>query len=324
MKKTTMKDIANHLGVTVGTVSHVLNDLPDISEETKKRVIAAAKELGYIPNQSAISLRSGRTQSVAFIIPDISNPHIAYQAKLLEDKMRENNYSVMFLNTNEDSDAEYAAIVSACSRGCDGIFLCPAPNSESNIAFLEKLNIPYLLVGRYFKKIDTDYVCADDYKGGQLAAEYLLRKGCSNPIYIGAYKHIESSYNRFNGMKDVLSKNSINLSDDRYIGIYPPNAPLEHSLECLINNDVQFDSLVAFNDLLAFETISFLKKHNICNIPFVGFDALNSHLNMPFSYVSIGMVNGGWAEKASNALISKINGSKKRCKELIDVELIEF
>ena len=102
MKKVTLKDIANEVGVTVGAVSHVLNGIDDISEETKERVLEAVDRLGYISNGSAVSLRSGKTNTIAIIIPDISNPHLAYQIKLIEDKMRRFNYSVIILNTNEN------------------------------------------------------------------------------------------------------------------------------------------------------------------------------------------------------------------------------
>jgi len=74
MKKVTLKDIASELGVTVGTVSHALNGLDDISPKMKQQVLETAKRLGYISNSSAVSLRSGKTKTVAIIIPDVSNP----------------------------------------------------------------------------------------------------------------------------------------------------------------------------------------------------------------------------------------------------------
>ena len=135
MKKVTLKDIANELGVTVGTVSHVLNGIDDISEETKLRVLDAARRMGYISNGLAASLRSGKTKTVALIIPDISNPHLAYQTKLIEDKMREQGYSVIILNTNEDERTEEEAIRTACSRQVDGILLCPASGAPKTWNF---------------------------------------------------------------------------------------------------------------------------------------------------------------------------------------------
>lgn len=319
MKKVTLKDIASELGVTIGTVSHVLNGIDDISEETKEKVLKTARKLGYISNGSAVSLRSGKTNTIAIIIPDISNPHIAYQIKLIEDKLRSLRYSVIILNTNEDEDTEHEAIVTACSKRVDGILLCPCQKSESNIDFLSKVNVPYLLIGRYFSKLNCDYVCADDIKGGYLAGEYLIKNGYKNPLYLGGYKYIEASTNRFMGVKKAFKEKGLVLPEDRYIEVSTKSFDVRNSLEDIFNSCTDCDSIIAFSDLIAFETIP-KAKHK----PVIGFDAVGRHMYMPFHNVSIGMTGCGWAEKAATALIDKINGEKSGCRELIDVEIIEF
>ena len=215
MKKITLKDIAKELNVTVGTVSHALNGIDDISEETKKRVLKTAKKMGYISNSSAVALRSGKTNTIAMIVPDISNPHIAYQTKLIESKMKEHNYSVFILNTNEDEDIEYKAITTALSKQVDGILICPCQKSTTNIEFLQRVEIPFALVGRFYSELNTDYVCADDFKGGYLAGKFLVEKGRKNPVYFGAYKYIESSVNRFNGIKKAYNRAVVSYVGNR-------------------------------------------------------------------------------------------------------------
>ena len=321
MKKVTLKDIANELGVTVGTVSHVLNGIDDISAETKERVLDAARRLGYISNGPAASLRSGRTNTIAVIVPDISNPHLAYQIKLIEDKMRELNYSVIILNTNEDEQVEYRAITNACSRQVDGILLCPCQKSFKNIEFLNKIEIPYALIGRFFSENTTDYICADDIKGGYLAGRFLIGKGCKNPIYIGAYRHIESGMNRFLGLKKAFAETGVELSDESFFQI-SPIVNGSNSLESIIK-DGRFDSIVAFSDIVAFELAPQIKKL-FGDMPVVSFDAINSHLPLPFYNVSVGMINNGWAAKAADVILNKIKGSTETCRETIDVELFEF
>lgn len=322
MKKITLKDIANELNVTVGTVSHALNGLNDISEETKKRVFDTAKRLGYISNNSAVSLRSGRTNTIAVIVPDISNPHIAHQIKLIDDKIKQINYSVIILNTDENEDAEYNAIVTACSKQVDGIMLCPAQHSVKNTEFLKKLGIPYILIGRYFSDFEFDYVCADDFKGGYIAGEYLIKNGYKKPIYFGAYKYIEPSLNRFNGLKAAFAKNNISIND-RFIQISPKPENIGNAVEEIHESGIEFDSVVAFSDLLAFEIMGKIQKLYETQIPIIGFDAINTHLHLPFPNISVGMADNGWANKASAILLEKINGSKKTYKELIDVKLFE-
>ena len=323
MKKVTLKDIANELGVTVGTVSHVLNGVDDISAETRERVLAAAKQLGYVPNNAAASLRSGKTNTIAVIVPDISNPHIARQIKLIEDKMRPCGYSVIILNTGENEEAEREAILTACGKQVDGILLCPAQHGKENVALLERMEMPYLLIGRYFADLPADYVCSDDPKGGYLAGQYLLRGGRQNPLYIGAPAYIEGSRARFDGLCRAYQEAGIPLSPDRFIEIDPRAEGVEQTVADICRRGVAFDAIVAFSDLIAFKITAHLRKEGR-NVPVVGFDAVNTHLYMPFSHASVGMVSGGWADKAADALLRKIGGERRAYRELIDVRLYEF
>ena len=321
MKKVTLKDVARELGVTVGTVSHALNGRDDISDEMKRRVFETAEKMGYISNFTAAALRSGKTKTIAIIVPDISNPHIAYQIKLIEDRLRIHGYSAIILNTDENEDAERKAIELAYGRASDGILLCPAQKSLESIKLLSRLEIPYLLIGRYFDRIDTDFVCADDFYGGYLAGRYLIEEGKKNPVYIGAFDYIEASEKRFLGMKKAFSECGIEISDCRFLKTSPKsNADAAEKL----TEFSEYDSIVAFSDILAFEIMAHLGKSEKKGITTVGFDAINLHIPLPIRYASVGMVDGGWAEAAADALLEKINGSSDRTRKLIGVKLFKF
>ena len=321
MKKVTLKDIAKELGVTVGTVSHALNGLDDISEPMKKKVFDTAKKLGYIQNSSAAALRSGKTKTVAIIIPDLSNPHIAYQIKLIEDKLKASGYSVIILNTNENSEEEYTAIVTALGKSVDGILLCPSQHDRENLDFLKRSEVPYILIGRYFSDSDSDYVSADDFKGGYLAGKYLISKGKKNPLYIGAYRYIEASEKRFLGLRSAFLEAGISISEDRFIEISPRSEIPDCVIKKVNSAIPDFDAVVAFSDLLAFELLSKCESRELC---VVGFDGIASHLKLPLSSVSIAMKEDGWANSAADFIVKKINGEGAVCKKLIDVEIKEF
>ena len=323
MKKVTLKDIANELGVTIGTVSHVLNGIDDISEDTKKKVLEAAKKMGYVSNSSAVSLRIGKSKSIAVIVPDVSNPHIAYQVKLIEEQLRPLGYSLIILNTNEDDKEEYNAILTACGKQVDGILLCPSQHNTDNLKFLDKIEIPYVLIGRYFENYDCDYVASDDIKGGYTAGSFLIDSGYKKPLYIGAYKYILGSRQRFYGVKKAFSENNIVLDDNDFFEICPTAQNIDEAIKYIDENLSKYDSIIAFSDLIAFKIISHLKKteKNIC---VVGFDAINQHLCVPFAHTSVGMVAEGWAASATCTLLDKINGTKKSCKKLIDVKIFSY
>lgn len=119
-----LKDIADRTGYSINTVSHALRGIEDIGEETRHFILKTAKELGYVPNSIAKSMRLGYTKTIAVIIGDISNPHFAIITKEIETTANRLGYSVFLLNTNEDETQEENAIRSAIAHGIDGIIIC--------------------------------------------------------------------------------------------------------------------------------------------------------------------------------------------------------
>ena len=321
MKKITLKDIAAELNVTVGTVSHVLNGVGDISAVTRERVLETAKRMGYISNSGAVALRQGKTHTVAIIVPDISNPHIAWQIKLMEAKLKQHGYSVVILNTNEEEGEENQAIVTACGKRVDGILLCPVQTGTGNLDFLDRLEIPYILIGRSFPGRDVDYVTADDLEAGYLAGRYLLEKGCVWPLYVGAHSYIESSCHRFAGLQRAYAEGGIRLPEDRFLELSPEAGRAGSMIREGYAHFPTHDALVAFSDLMAFELLALGKDWGV---PVIGFDAIGTHLPLPVSYASVGMVGDGWSEAAVSALLGKMNGKREPCRIRVAVELLEF
>ena len=324
MKKITLKDIANELGVTVGTVSHVLNGVNDISIEMKNKVLETAEKLGYVSNASAVSLRTGKTNSLAIIIPDVSNPYFAQQIKILENRIRKYNYTLIILNTNEDEKIEFEAIKTAIGKQVDGILFCPCQQSTRNVEFLNSIGIPFVLFGRFFKDLDFDYICTDDVKGGYLAGKYLADRGYKNPIYIGSYRYIETSINRFSGMIKAFSEAGVSLDESRFFEIGPRADFSNEVFDNLMARAGEFDSVVGFSDVISFKIKSHFNGTEKKDIPVVGFDALSNQLFIPLSNVSVGVVGTAFADKMADVILKKMNGSKERFKEIIDVKLYEF
>jgi len=145
------------------------------------------------------------------------------------------------------------------------------------------------------------------------------------PLYIGAYKYIESSGNRFQGIQKAFEEKGIHVSEAMFIEMEPKSNYVESVLQKILTDKIPFDSIIAFSDLIAFEIISRFKSHPIVStVPVVGFDAINAHLYCPGVSISVGMTDGGWADKASSILYQKMNGSKEKFHEIIDVKLFEF
>ena len=170
-KAVTLTDIAEATGFSANTVSHALNNKPDISEKTKKLIKETAEKMGYIANASASFLRSGRSKNIAIIVPDITNPHFSVAIKEIEGLLRVKGYTAYIMNTDEHPETEKQAIISAKSKNTDGIIISPTQKTYENIAFLESLDIPFVLLGRRFKGKDNNYVICNDEKSGYLAGK---------------------------------------------------------------------------------------------------------------------------------------------------------
>jgi len=209
MKKVTLKDIASKTGFTANTVSRALKNKSDISEKTKNYISRVAKEMGYIPNNIAGSLRSGKTKTIATIVPDISDPLIAIWLNDIETRLRINGYNTFIINTEEKYENEEEAITLALSKNVDGIILCPTQKKNDDIKLLIKQGIPFVLLGRRFYDIGTDYVISDDVKGAFLAVDYLIKQGYKNVLFVNGPTYISSSKERLEGYKKALDENGI-------------------------------------------------------------------------------------------------------------------
>ena len=148
----TLKDLAAALGYSINTVSRALRDKEDIAPATRERIQRTAREMGYINNTLAASLRLGYTNTIAVILGDVSNAHFAIMMKEIEAYARANGYVSFLLNTDEDSELERKAIQTALNKNVDGIIWCPAQSDGENLALLRETGIPFVLIGLYLQR----------------------------------------------------------------------------------------------------------------------------------------------------------------------------
>src|SRR6202142_1812302 len=157
----TVHDVAKRARVAPITVSRVINNSGYISESTRKRVEAAIKEIGYVPNTLARGLRSKRTNTLALVVTDITNPYFTLMARGVEDIAGDSNYTVIYCNTDESETKEekYANILA--QRQVDGVLLVPAGGNDKTIKFLESNGISVVILFCRVSGVKTDFVCSD-------------------------------------------------------------------------------------------------------------------------------------------------------------------
>lgn len=308
IKKILLKDIADETGFSVNTVSHALNDKPDISEETKKIIKDTADRMGYIGNASASFLRSGVSRTIAIILGDISNPHFSIMVKEIEKYLKGNGYISFIMNTDENEITEKQAILAALNKNVDGIIICPTPNGAENINFLKNKEIPFVLIGRYFTHIETSYVVCDDVNGGYLAVKCLLELGHRKILFLNGPEKVSSAKERLQGCKKALSEWNIqfdkNIVDEMPITVGKAGEKIE---EAVLKHDAT--AIIAFSDMIAWETIAVLNKLNKRvpqDISVIGFDDIQSKYQFPVMLTSITSSKGTMATKAAEIITQKI------------------
>lgn len=175
--KITMKDVAAKAGVTIGTVSHVINATAPISYETKKKVLRVIKELGYIPNPMARYMRSKKSHMIGFLIPNINNYFHSNIARTFIDEAGKEDYSVLILGYNYSLEGEKRAIESLLQYNVETIIIANGYDDESYIRRILDQNVPVILVDRSTILESACYIQYDNKKVIFEAVSMLKKKG---------------------------------------------------------------------------------------------------------------------------------------------------
>src|SRR2546423_9040838 len=146
-KKTSLKDIAERVGVSTALVSYVLNNQKEgrISKTVAQKIRDTAKQLNYSTNQIAKSLKTNKTYTIGLIVSDISNPFSSSLARIIEDEAEKNNYTVIFGSSDESAERSWKLINVLLNRQVDGFIIASAENAESQIVYLKENEIPFVL-----------------------------------------------------------------------------------------------------------------------------------------------------------------------------------
>ncbi|RYY54664.1 MAG: LacI family transcriptional regulator [Chitinophagaceae bacterium] len=180
MKRVSIKDIAAKAGVVPSTVSLVLNGKARqmrISADLEERIKKIADEEGYTPNQTAVSLRTGRSKLLGLIVEDISNVFFATLAKVIEDKANERGFKILYCSTDNDDEKGNDLLRVLLNRGVDGFLITPSSGMQKEVSRLITQKKPVVLMDRYFPDIAASYVLVDNYAGVRDGVKHLLDKG---------------------------------------------------------------------------------------------------------------------------------------------------
>lgn len=201
----TITDVARVSGISVSTVSRVINDSPHVSEAKRKKVLEAMEQLGYTPMQAARQMRGSGSKNIAVVIPDITNPFFAYLVNAIESTCRENDYKTMVLQTNNDKKLEEEALTLLKFHHVDGVILCAIENDKKVIQKYAKFGS--IVICNEYNDDDTfSSIQAKQYEGFYQATEYLINQGYEKIGYCTGSRRV------------VLQDIGIDINSDRYRG----------------------------------------------------------------------------------------------------------
>lgn len=245
--RVSIKDIAKKVGVSNATVSLVLNGKEKegrIRKEVAEKVLQAAKELNYEPNNFARALRMGQSNTIGLILADISNSFFANIAFHIQEYAEEYGYSVIITNTNESCEKMGKMINVLKSRQVDGFIIVPTEDGEEYIDELSKSKTPLVLLDRYFPNLPISHILVNNYHASFNATNLLIDSGCKQIGLIVYDNKLPHMKDREKGYIEALSKkSSYNKALTKKISYSNIEADIANAIEDLLKENPKVDGL---------------------------------------------------------------------------------
>ena len=252
--RTSLKDLARELGVSIATVSRALRSSPEIGQDMQMKVKELAKRLNYRPNPFAQSLRKEAPRVIGVVVPNLVTHYYAAVLDGIEDEARKEGYSVISANTHEDTDAEIRAIDNFISLHVEGIIACLSQNTTdySHFEEISNMGIPLVFFGRTCLTDRFSSVTANGDEAAFQATQHLIDTGSRRIAFIGGPNHLDMVKRRKHGYLEALRENRIAI--DRNL-VACEKIDYQWAMDAttrLLQQEDRPDAILAFNDIITF------------------------------------------------------------------------
>jgi DNA-binding LacI/PurR family transcriptional regulator len=317
-----MKDIARKAGVSIATVSRVINDNGIVNDATRTRVLQAIKDLKYQPSRVAKRLRSKGTSGhmLGLLIPDIQNPFYVDVLRGIEEITVQKKYSVIMYNYGQDEKKQKQYLEILLSEAIDGLIAAPAREDDPLLKKMAKDGFPIVCIDRGLRDTDVDTVLVDNRKGAYEAVRYLIRAGYKRIAFISGLETLPTSRHREEGYRDALEEYQME-PDESLLRIGDSKIDSGRNLTReLLSMKNPPDAIFAGNNLMtlgALETIQRMGLRIPRDIAIIGFDDMiwSNSLNPPLSAVR----QPAWeiGKRAGELLIQRIEEPGRACVRMV-------
>lgn len=324
MNEVTIKDIAERTGVSYATVSRTLNHRYGVNPETREKIIAAAEEMGYHPNLHARGLKTNKTNTIALIIPDISNPYFSDLAHAVSEEAYQRGYITILCSANWDPEIEKAQLNTLRSHHVDGIIYKPSVDLGEEVP---ETDVPLVIVSNMSSE-GQNYIEVDNIKGGRIAAAHLMECGYRRIAFAGGQENSLSDRMRLQGLRTGLEAAGLRV-DNELVRHGPFTCKGGYAAaESLMTQDVRPDGIFCGNDKIALGVFQYLveKGYRVPeDVGIIGFDDIYLASLPQIQLTTIATPRFEMGRLAADMLIRKIENEEERAKVehvLLDTELI--
>lgn len=297
----TMKDVALESGLSLATVSKVINGLP-VGKASRQKVEAAIKKLGYQVNNYARALKSNKTYSVALVLPSLKHPFFAYLTDELTKSLMSRGYRAILMITNYDPDAEQKSFAMVRSNKMDGVIaLTYSPDLEVSDS------ISIVTIDRHLGE-DIPCVSSDNFRGGELAAKKLIELGCRKLLFMRITSRIPGEPNkRCAGFESVCQSRNIDYETLLFVDDEPEEPIFQFLEDHIHDGEFAYDGIFCNSDILASQVIRFLSERNISipdQVQLIGYDGIIDRFTDRYVCSTIEQPIAQMAETAVNLLLN--------------------
>ena len=318
----TIKDVAKAAGVSPSTVTRVIQNKSTISDQTKKRVRKAMKDLNYHPNLNARSLVSSYSQVIGLVLPDDSdafyqNPFFPSVLRGIAQVASENHYAIQIATGKDEKERLNAISQMVYGKRVDGLIFLYAQEDDPLVNLVVEEQFPFLILGKSLSPF-IPLVDNDNIQAGFDATEYFIKKGCSRIAFIGGTKKLFVTQDRLTGYEQALQEHNLPLDTNL---TYFATEFLEDNgyrfSRLLFKHNPNIDAIITIDSLLAAGVCDYIAKHQL-DVPVLSFDSVNPKLNLA-AYVDINSLELG---RVSFETILQIIDDAKNNKQICYRQLI--
>lgn len=277
ISKSSIREVAKRAGVSLGTVSNVLNRPEIVAEETRERVRSAIEEIGFVRNGSARQLRAGTSQHIGLVVLDVANPFFTEVARGVEDLANQAGYVVILCNSDDSVEKENHYLQVLEEQRAQGVLITPVQSDASYLQRFRQRGISVVLLDRPSRIKDLCSVAVDDVRGGEIAASHLLEQGHERIAFVHGPLSIRQCADRKRGV--VRAMKSAGIDPGRALVDITTAAQSakegEMAVEQLLSSRIKPTAVFCANDLLALGLMRALIKRGLAiprDMAMVGYD----------------------------------------------------